>query len=123
MQDSVYLITKYTLFIQTTTQCKTLFILSIFRFRSSRQLYIRYTMFPAAVIVVACCTIVVLFLYKYTTSTYKYWKTKSVTFATPVPLFGNIKDHVMLKMTQGECLKNIYKYVYSTLYNAQAQPL
>ncbi|XP_022174826.1 probable cytochrome P450 6a14 [Myzus persicae] len=65
-------------------------------------------MFPAAVIIVACCTAVALFLYKYTTSTYKYWKTKSVTFATPVPLFGNIKDHVTLRMTQGECLKNIY---------------
>nr|QRY28443.1 cytochrome P450 CYP6DD1 [Sitobion avenae]QRY28460.1 cytochrome P450 CYP6DD1 [Sitobion avenae]QRY28584.1 cytochrome P450 CYP6DD1 [Sitobion avenae] len=65
-------------------------------------------MFPAVVIIVACCTTVVLFLYKYSTSTYKYWKTKSVTFAVPVPLFGNIKDHVTLKMTQGECLKNIY---------------
>ncbi|XP_001944599.2 probable cytochrome P450 6a14 [Acyrthosiphon pisum] len=65
-------------------------------------------MFPAVVIIVACCTTVILFLYKYTTYTYKYWKSKSVTFATPVPLFGNIKDHVTLKMTQGECLKNIY---------------
>uniref|UniRef100_A0A2S2NDH0 Putative Cytochrome p450 n=1 Tax=Schizaphis graminum TaxID=13262 RepID=A0A2S2NDH0_SCHGA len=65
-------------------------------------------MFPAAVIIVACCTAVVLLIYNYTTSTYKYWKTKSVTFATPVPLFGNIKDQVTLKMTQGECLKNIY---------------
>ncbi|XP_025190556.1 probable cytochrome P450 6a14 [Melanaphis sacchari] len=65
-------------------------------------------MFPAAVIIVACCMTVVLLLYNYTTSTYKYWKMKSVTFATPVPLFGNIKDQVMLRMTQGECLKNIY---------------
>ncbi|XP_060874580.1 probable cytochrome P450 6a14 [Metopolophium dirhodum] len=65
-------------------------------------------MFPAVVIIVVCCTTVVLFLYKYSTSTYKYWKTKSVTFAVPVPLFGNIKDHVTLKMTQGECLKKIY---------------
>lgn len=66
-------------------------------------------MFPAAVIIVTCCTVLALFLYKYMTSTYKYWKNKSVAFATPVPLFGNIKDHVTLKMTQGECLQNIYK--------------
>ncbi|XP_025411625.1 probable cytochrome P450 6a14 [Sipha flava] len=65
-------------------------------------------MFPAVVIIVTCCTAIVLFLYKYTTYSYKYWKKKSVISATPVPFFGNIKDHVMLKMTQGECLKNIY---------------
>lgn len=74
-------------------------------------------MLPAAVIIMACCATVILFLYKYTTSTYKYWKMKSVTFAPPVPLFGNIKDHVTLKMTQGECLKNIYKYVYCIMHN------
>lgn len=70
-------------------------------------------MFPAVLIIVACCTLFALFLYKYLTCTYNYWKNKSVTFATPVPLFGNIRDHVTLKMTQGECLKNIYKYVHT----------
>lgn len=69
-------------------------------------------MFPAAVIIAACLAAIALMLYKYATSTYDYWKKKSVTSATPVPLFGNIRDQVTMKMTQGECLRNIYKLVH-----------
>ncbi|XP_050435290.1 probable cytochrome P450 6a14 [Adelges cooleyi] len=65
-------------------------------------------MFPAVLLIVVFCTLTVLFLYKKMTYTYSYWKRKSVPFAKPLPLFGNIKDSVTFKMTQGECLQNIY---------------
>ncbi|XP_050524158.1 probable cytochrome P450 6a13 isoform X2 [Daktulosphaira vitifoliae] len=59
-------------------------------------------------LITSLCVIATLFLYKKITHTYSYWKRKSVIFAEPLPFFGNIKDAAMFKLTQGQCLQNIY---------------
>lgn len=51
----------------------------------------------------------VLYIYTYLTRYFNYWETRHVKGPKPIPVFGNIKDIAMLKLTQAECLQNIYK--------------
>ncbi|XP_056644763.1 uncharacterized protein LOC130450412 [Diorhabda sublineata] len=47
-------------------------------------------------------------IYKYSTRNFNYWKTRNVYYETPLPLFGNFKDVIVMKTTIGEWLKEAY---------------
>lgn len=53
----------------------------------------------------------VFYVYEYLTRNFSYWKTRKVIGPKPVLIFGNIADIALCKLTQAECLQNIYRYV------------
>ncbi|CAL7933199.1 unnamed protein product [Xylocopa violacea] len=57
------------------------------------------------------CGIIAVFLafYYYFTSTFNYWKVRGVAGPRPVPVFGNIKDVMLLRTSMCHFLKEIYK--------------
>lgn len=48
-------------------------------------------------------------LYTYLTRNFSYWKCRNIPGPNPVPILGNIQDIAMLRLTQAECLQNIYR--------------
>jgi cytochrome P450 family 6 len=47
-------------------------------------------------------------LYFYVTRNFNFWKKVGVPYAKPLPFLGNLKECVLLKVTIGEHLKNLY---------------
>ncbi|CAH1401480.1 unnamed protein product [Nezara viridula] len=47
--------------------------------------------------------------YQYSVWTFDYWKKRKVPHPPPVPLFGNIKEVVLMKQYPGHCHQQIYK--------------
>nr|CAD7575657.1 unnamed protein product [Timema californicum] len=59
--------------------------------------------------IILSATAVVVFLYWYLTSTFSYWEKRGVPFVKPLPVFGNVADHIFLRNTSSESYAKIYK--------------
>lgn len=57
------------------------------------------------------CGIVALILmfYYYLTSTFDFWKVRGVPGPKPVPMFGNLKDVMLLRTSTCDYLKKLYQ--------------
>lgn len=51
---------------------------------------------------------VVLAVYYYFTSTFEFWKIRGVPGPKPTPVFGNIKDTMLLRTSMADYLRNLY---------------
>ena len=47
-------------------------------------------------------------VYTGTTWNHGYWKKRGVPYVKPLPLFGNVKDSVLVKRSIGEVLQDLY---------------
>ena len=50
----------------------------------------------------------VVLLYLYMTHTHSYWRKRGVPYVKPLPLFGNLKDVVLVRKTLGEVFRELY---------------
>lgn len=57
----------------------------------------------------AILLIAIWYFYTYSTRNLDYWQRQNVPGPKPVPVFGNIQDIALLRLTQAECLQNIYR--------------
>lgn len=57
------------------------------------------------------CGIAVIFLalYYYFTSTFDFWKIRGVNGPRPIPVFGNIKDHTLARISIADFSKKLYE--------------
>ncbi|KAK7580778.1 hypothetical protein V9T40_001407, partial [Parthenolecanium corni] len=54
--------------------------------------------------------------YTYLTRNFNYWRRRNVPGPKPIPIFGNIQDIALLRLTQAECLQNIYRQYQNEKY-------
>jgi hypothetical protein len=47
-------------------------------------------------------------LYLYLTHTHDYWRKRGVPYVKPLPVFGNLKDAVLVRKTLGEAYYDLY---------------
>lgn len=57
---------------------------------------------------IALLAVLITTVYLYFKYTYTYWSRRGVPFVKPIVPFGNIKDNILLKKSNGECIKDIY---------------
>lgn len=57
---------------------------------------------------IAILAVLITTVYLYFKYTYTYWSRRGVPFVKPIVPFGNIKDNILLKKSNGECIKDIY---------------
>jgi len=50
----------------------------------------------------------VVLLYLYLTHTHSYWRKRGVPYVKPLPLFGNLKDVLLVRKTMGEVYRDLY---------------
>ena len=50
----------------------------------------------------------VVLLYLYLTQTHSYWRNRGVPYVKPLPLFGNLKDVVLVRKNMGEVFRDLY---------------
>lgn len=53
--------------------------------------------------------VVLLAIYYYFTSTFDFWESRGVRGPRPVPLFGNLKDILLVKKSMTEYMSELYK--------------
>jgi hypothetical protein len=47
-------------------------------------------------------------LYLYLTRTHGYWRKRGVPYVKPLPVFGNLKDGMLIRKTFGETYQDLY---------------
>jgi hypothetical protein len=50
----------------------------------------------------------VVLLYLYLTYTHSYWRKRGVPYVKPLPLFGNLKDVLLVRKMFGEVYRDLY---------------
>jgi hypothetical protein len=50
----------------------------------------------------------VVLLYLYLTHTHSYWRKRGVPYVKPLPLFGNLKDVLLVRKSLGEVYRDLY---------------
>lgn len=65
---------------------------------------------PDSVVVVLLVALLTIagFLYRYFTSTFSYWSDRGVCYITPLPIFGNVKEVMLMRTSVAEGYQNLY---------------